>query len=955
MDGLETISDLMRRCRVREELFPKERMCPQGETVDAYIELRSASVELYSYIFEYEARCVCHLSLRSARRALAGVFETNGWTGILEKIEKEDKICASLVALFDKSKEHMLEEQQTQELIQQTKMLESFQTKFSERRQYDLEASLLKSLASDYKTDKDKIRERVNGTCEWFLQDERFHRWRDNESSSLLWISAGPGCGKSVLAKTLIDECLLASASALHTTTCYFFFKGEENEGEENKGKKNKGEENKGEENQRKKAAMALSAILHQLLDQNPELASNALPTHKTFGDELRNAFSELWEVLIKTAEDENAGHVICVLDALDECEAQSIQLLIDKIIGYYRDRTWETSSAVLKFLVTSRPYSRFRSAFEQLQGFNGYVHLDGDERSTEISNEINLVIDYRVPLMTQHFVAQDRERISSRLKEMENRTYLWLYLTLNVIDREKGKYSKASKIETLLSNLPGNVSAAYERILSQSDDIESARILLQIIIAADWPLSLAEVNVALTVATQTKKSQELVGLDLWPEESFRSTIQDICGLFVCIHDGSLSLIHQTARSFLLQTVKDESSHESSDRRKWSRCFSMDHALEVLCSICVEYLTLNDFTKQTASSKQREGYTSTSSGALAFFHYAAKGWFVHYGQAPQQKGGLHKLAIALCTPDSNPVSYWLPLNSLNKRVSWSLRNGKISDWSAIGIASVVGLADVVQHFLAAAKEVDQRAGKQFGTAVRVAIAMERLEIVHLLCQYNTSAQFQQDLRSGYSALRVPATDLSRDAEPTLQNLAKLRLSEDLAYAISNLSSPEVMRILLDHGADPSFRDDEGATLLSSLISNVPMVSMHKEFGTHLTTERIRLLLESRADPNMQSKTLIRVLCLQDGDHTLPPADETPISLAKRRLERPSDSIVSKEFAEIIQLLRNAGAEEDIEETIDEGEYLVIPDHSGEEAPDEEEASSLSYSLSYVSDVEGVSD
>ena len=537
-------------------------------------------------------------------------------------------------------------------------------------------------------------------------------------------------------------------------------------------------------------------------------------------------------------------------------------------------------------------------------------MHLDGDERSNDISNEINLVIDYRVPFMTQNFAGQDRERISSRLKEMENRTYLWLYLTLDIIDREKGKYSKASSIETLLSNLPVDVSDAYERILSQSDDIESARILLQIIIAADWPLSLAEANVALTVATQTKKSRELVGLDLWPEKGFRSTIQDICGLFVSIHDGNLSLIHQTARSFLLQTVTEESSHESSDDRKWGRCFTMDRAHEVLCSICVEYLTLNDFTKQTASSTQRKGYASTSSGALAFFDYAARGWFVHYGQAPQQKGGrLHMLAIALCTPDYNSVSYWLPINSLNERVSWSLRNGDISDWSPIGIASVVGLADVVQHFLAAAKEVDQRAGKQFGTAVRVAIVMERLEIVRLLCQHNTSAQFQQDSGTGHSALRIPATDVLRDAGPSFLDIAKLRVSEDLAYAISNLSSPDVMRILLEYGADPNFRDDEGRTLLSRVISNGPMVSRHKEFGRQMTTERVRLLLRFGADPNMKSKTHIMVVALQNGSHTLPPADETPISFAKRRLERASETIVSEELAEIIKLLRNAGAKE----------------------------------------------
>lgn len=909
MDGLQTISDLMTRCHFREKLFPQ----------DSCTELRDASVDLYSIIFEYQARCVYHLSLRSTKRALKDTLETNDWTGMLDKIDKADKKCANLLALLDKLQEHKLQEhklqeRQAQELDHQTKMFEDFQRKFSESREYDLEAKLMASLASDYANDKALIARRVEGTCRWFLRDERFRRWRDSASSSLLWISAGPGCGKSVLAKTLIDECRLSSASALHTTTCYFFFK----EGEE----------------RRTKAANALSAMLHQLFDQNPQLMSNALPSSKSYGDKLSNTFSELWKVLNKTAEDVNAGHIICVLDALDECEGKSIQMVIDKIIGYYGDRSQHSSSAVLKFLVTSRPYSQVRSAFGHLQGVNEYVHFDGDERSTDISNEINLVIDYKVPRLTENFPTKDRERILSRLKGMKHRTYLWLHLTLNIIDRERGKYSKPSEIETLLSNLPVDVSGAYERILLQSKNPEYARTLLQIIIAARRPLKLSEANVALAVATQNMKPRDLDDLDLWPEESFRSTVQDMCGLFVSVYDDKLSLIHQTARGFLLQAVTDDSSGIASEDQKWSRCFTMQCAHELLCSICVEYLTLNDFTKQTAGSKQRENHASALSGALVFFDYAAKKWYVHYGQLPQQKRGrLQTGAITLCKPDSISAS-WLTTNSLKYPSPHSLRKGAVSDWSPIGIASVLGLADIVQCLLAGAMKVDHRAG-HFGTATRAAIVMDHTEVLRVLCPFNTSARFQRDPRSDVIDLQIPRARLSLSFETILQRVAKIRVSDDLYYAVSLHSSLKIIRILLEHGADPNVQDDKGETLLLETLSIYSMDKIYK-------SDRVRLLLEFGADPDMPSKSKI-----------------TPLQLASRG-PHPAVVRLLLQGAEIIQLLRNAGAEEDIEEASNEEVASDEEETSDEEeASDEEETSEWDEALGeeqtaelfYVSDFE----
>src|SRR5215471_10405811 len=88
----------------------------------------------------------------------------------------------------------------------------------------------LRTSAFDYEQFKDRNPYRLGGTCQWVLQHENFRDWKESRSSNLLWVSADPGCGKSVLSKSLIDEDL---KSIKTRTTCYFFFK-DDNDIQEN-------------------------------------------------------------------------------------------------------------------------------------------------------------------------------------------------------------------------------------------------------------------------------------------------------------------------------------------------------------------------------------------------------------------------------------------------------------------------------------------------------------------------------------------------------------------------------------------------------------------------------------------------------------------------------------------------------------------------------------------------
>ena len=131
------------------------------------------------------------------------------------------------------------------------------------------------------------------------------------------------------------------------------------------------------------------------------------------------------------------------------------------------------------KFLIISRSYDNLKKRFRLLLDINTYLHFNEDDKSQRIDQNINLIIDYEMSRIAKGFSVEYCKRIIDRLKEMNNRIYLWLFLTIDIITRSRSKYDKISNIDSLLFDLLLKVSNAYERILSRSSDNVRARILL--------------------------------------------------------------------------------------------------------------------------------------------------------------------------------------------------------------------------------------------------------------------------------------------------------------------------------------------------------------------------------------------------------------------------------------------------------------------------------------------
>ena len=60
-------------------------------------------------------------------------------------------------------------------------------------------------------------------TGDWFIQSINFAKWKEGRDS-LLWLYGIPGCGKTILCSTVIEDVLLKSPLAVKKAVAYFYF-----------------------------------------------------------------------------------------------------------------------------------------------------------------------------------------------------------------------------------------------------------------------------------------------------------------------------------------------------------------------------------------------------------------------------------------------------------------------------------------------------------------------------------------------------------------------------------------------------------------------------------------------------------------------------------------------------------------------------------------------------------
>lgn len=518
-----------------------------------------------------------------------------------------------------------------------------------------------------YRDRKERNPDRVAGTCEWFIHHHLFQDWKESSSPRLLWVSADPGCGKSVLVKYLVDEIILTTPK---TTVCYFFFKDDFED--------------------QKSINSALCCIMYQLFQQNPDLLTETMVNEiEAGGERFLASFNDLWHTILTAAQDVHAGEIICILDAIDECEDHGRLQLAKELCKLYDPES--RLKLKLKFLVTSRPFGTIRRGFQPLQ-IPGMptIHLSGesDEEMKKISAEIDIYIRARVEHIGERLKLNRNERntLLEQLLRVSNRTYLWVYLTLDLIKSDIN-IDRAGILQAT-THIPKTVDEAYDRILSKSYNPKEAARILHIIVAAERALSLRELGFALSIRGHPLSLNDV---DIKSEDRLRENIRDTCGLFITIIHSRIYLLHQTAKEFLVRDSRLLSTDSVNPDLVWKHTLLPSESHELLAGICTSYLLLSR-PDAVHNSNDHESQL-TNNGIL--FDYSANYWATHVRKSQAKiSEPMARSILRLCDINSKICKNWLQV-FWKKTMNTTFPEG----FTSLMVASYFGLYEMVKRML----------------------------------------------------------------------------------------------------------------------------------------------------------------------------------------------------------------------------------------------------------------
>lgn len=220
-----------------------------------------------------------------------------------------------------------------------------------------------------YRTYKDSNDEAADGTCEWLSQHEQYLQWLQPDGPRILRITADAGCGKSVLAKHLVDRILPGKRGLV----AYFFF---------------------ADTGHASTVEGALRSVLDQIFSKNNDLyyryTESALSKH---GRSLVQDEIALAELLYFVTSDPSMRSVCGVLDGLDECPKPQRRTLF-RIMRTFAAMSNEDNG--LKTLTASRPYEEVDREFDTVSNTCS-IRIQGKDKEMTIAKDLAMSVHQQV------------------------------------------------------------------------------------------------------------------------------------------------------------------------------------------------------------------------------------------------------------------------------------------------------------------------------------------------------------------------------------------------------------------------------------------------------------------------------------------------------------------------------------------------------------------------------
>jgi ankyrin repeat protein len=557
-----------------------------------------------------------------------------------------------------------------------------------------------------------KLREPHTG--QWLLESDLYREWKEN--ASFIWLHGIPGCGKTILSSTLLENILGDATSDPGKAVAYFYF----------------------DFNDRRKQdpELMVRSLISQLSQQCIRISSSLDELYSAYGNgQSQPSLDALLKVLQNLIKDSPRTYVI--IDALDECNNCRELMNVIKDIS-----TWHLLG--LHVIFTSRRVGDIDSTL-------GYILDDKNIlciQTEAVNHDIRLFVRQRLSnepsLRKWQTDSTLKQQIETSLMEKAHGMYTsthyphiiyyanetrfrWAACQLDVL----GECRNRKQLFQALADLPPNLDETYDRILYtiKKSDIPYAIRILRWLAFSSRPLVLAEVA---EVAAINPDRDTLFDRDEILTDPLE--VINICSSLVCLNasdkpeinwmcDGpggdKVVLAHYSVKEYLVSKRILESE---------ARLYCMESALchRFIAKCCVRYLLQFDTS---------EALTRANLHEFALARYAAKHWTDHVKLITKQEGEIFDLIMELLRSGGNSYLTCARLyspESMDVTVDFSQSISKIS--SPLCYMSRVGLAEVVRRLVLETDADVNAQGGMYYNALQAASAGGYLGIAQFLIE-----------------------------------------------------------------------------------------------------------------------------------------------------------------------------------------------------------------------------
>ncbi|PVH69241.1 hypothetical protein DL98DRAFT_400135, partial [Cadophora sp. DSE1049] len=637
-------------------------------------------------------------------------------------------------------------------------------------------------------------------TCRWLLKSEQYLDWLDTikvgEHHGFLWIKGKAGTGKSTLMKfTLVNA---RRTMKDHIVLSFFF--------------------NARGEDMEKSTIGTYRSLLLQLLERLPALQSIfdslSLSSSSFRADHQWNVESlkTLLEQAIRSLGD---NFVVCLIDALDECEEEQVR----DMIQFFEHIGDLAISNGIRFQVcfSSRhyPYITIRNGLE--------LELGGQRGHRGHSHDITNYVETELQIGKSKLAQQ----IRVELQEKASGIFMWVVLVVRILNKESDR-GQVHTLRRKLREIPGDLHELFRDILTRDTHNKDGLVLcIQWILFAKQPLSPEQLYHAILSGVDPEVVAE------WdPEEITKDVVKRF------ILDSSKGLAEVTASKnqrvqFIHESVRDFLLNENGLGKIWPELGSnfQGQSHERLKQCCFNYISIDVITPlkipenlPKASSPEATSLRELVTETFPFLEYAVHNVLYHADAA--EGGGISQADFL----NSFPLPRWVKLENLFEKHELRRHTERVS---LLYLLAELNAANLIRVDRSASLCLDV-GDERYGCAFFAANAMGNQEAMQACIEGLKVPQSAPN----YGRSRTENKSMHERIKGSLGRDFKYSKEEGLLYYVVEIGSVAVFSYLIMGILDLDSKDTKGRT---------PLYVVAEKGASVL----VRMLLDKGADVNAQ--------------------------------------------------------------------------------------------------------